>query len=251
MIEGRTAETCNVYNMIKMTRALFALDPQMRYADFHERALFNHILGSMDPADGATCYMVPVGQGVVREYQDMEEDFTCCVGSGMESHALHGDGLYYESGDTLWVNLYAPSTADWSAAGVRLTDDDVLPRGRGGRADDRDEEAAPLHDRAPPSVLGGRRLLGQGQRRGREGPGPGRDPMSASAGSGRRGTRWTWSCPRPFGWSPFPAIRTGRRSCGAPSSWPATSAPSRRDSPATRPSPRPRRRRNGRRRPSS
>ena len=129
MIEGRTAETCNVYNMIKFARWLFALDPQMRYADFHERALFNHILGSLDPADGATCYMVPVGQGVAREYQDMERSFTCCVGSGMESHALHGDGLYYESGDTLWINIYAPSTADWKGAGVRLTMTTDFPEG--------------------------------------------------------------------------------------------------------------------------
>ncbi len=129
MIEGRTAETCNVYNMIKFARSLFALDPQVRYADFHERALFNHILGSLDPADGATCYMVPVGQGVAREYQDMERSFTCCVGSGMESHALHGDGLYYESGDTLWVNIYAPSTADWKEAGVRLTMTTDFPEG--------------------------------------------------------------------------------------------------------------------------
>ncbi|MFO7733966.1 MAG: glycoside hydrolase family 127 protein, partial [Candidatus Aminicenantes bacterium] len=129
MIEGRTAETCNVYNMIKMSRMLFALDPQVRYADFHERALFNHILGSMDPSDGATCYMVPVGQGVAREYQDMERGFTCCVGSGMESHALHGDGIYYESGDTLWVNIYAPSTADWKERGVRLTMDTSFPEG--------------------------------------------------------------------------------------------------------------------------
>lgn len=129
MIEGRTAETCNVYNMIKMSRMLFAIDPQVRYADFHERALFNHILGSMDPADGTTCYMVPVGQGVAREYQDMERGFTCCVGSGMESHALHGDGIYYESGDTLWVNIFAPSTADWKKRGVRLTMDTSFPEG--------------------------------------------------------------------------------------------------------------------------
>lgn len=135
MIEGRTAETCNVYNMIKMTRTLFSLDPQIRYADFHERALFNHILGSMDPADGATCYMVPVGQGVVREYQDMQEDFTCCVGSGMESHALHAYGIYYESGDTLWVNLYAPSTADWKAAGTKLSMATSFPEGEEARLD--------------------------------------------------------------------------------------------------------------------
>ncbi len=129
MIEGRTGETCNVYNMIKMARLLFATQPAMRYADFHERALFNHILGSMDPEDGATCYMVPVGQGVSREYQNMTRSFTCCVGSGMESHAIHGDGLYYESGDRLWVNLYAPSTANWRAAGVRVAMTTSFPEG--------------------------------------------------------------------------------------------------------------------------
>jgi DUF1680 family protein len=133
-IDGRTAETCNVYNMIKMTRKMFALHPDIKYAEFHERALFNHILGSMDPEDGRTCYMVPVGHGVRHEYQDMFRSFTCCVGSGMESHALHGLGLYYESsdkvlGDKLWVNLYAPSTARWEAMGVNLAMDTTFPEG--------------------------------------------------------------------------------------------------------------------------
>ena len=128
-VDGRTAETCNVYNMIKMTRRLFALQPDVKYAEFHERALFNHILASIDPADGRTCYMVPVGRGVQHEYQGMFQSFTCCVGSGMESHALHGDGLYYESGDKLWVNLYAPSTARWEAADVDLTTETDFPEG--------------------------------------------------------------------------------------------------------------------------
>jgi uncharacterized protein len=128
-IDGRTAETCNVYNMIKMTRKLFALHPGNQYAEFHERALFNHILGSIDNQDGRTCYMVPVGRCVQHEYADMFRSFTCCVGSGMESHALHGDGLYYESGDKLWVNIYAPSTAKWEAAGVDLAMDTTFPEG--------------------------------------------------------------------------------------------------------------------------
>jgi len=119
-VDGRTAETCNVYNMLKLTRRLFALRPDPLYADFHERALFNHILGSIDPEDGRTSYMVPVGRGVQQEYQNMLRSFTCCVGSGMESHALHGDGLYYESGDTVWVNLFAPSTAELEMGGARL-----------------------------------------------------------------------------------------------------------------------------------
>ena len=129
IVDGRTAETCNVYNMLKLTRRLFALDPRVEYAEYEERALFNHILGSIDPKDGAMCYMVPVGRGFRREYQDMSRSFTCCVGTGMESHALHGDGIYFESGDRLWVNLYAPSTARWESAGLRIDVDTSFPEG--------------------------------------------------------------------------------------------------------------------------
>jgi DUF1680 family protein len=132
-VDGRTAETCNVYNMLKLTRRLFALRPDPYYAEFHERALFNHILASIDPEDGRMCYMVPVGRGVQHDYQDMAESFTCCVGTGMESHALHGDGIYYASLDRLWVNLYAPSTARWEAAGVTLLMETDFPDGESAR----------------------------------------------------------------------------------------------------------------------
>ena len=128
-IDGRTAETCNVYNMIKMSRTLFSVNPEIRYADFHERALFNHILASQDPEDGRVCYMVPVGRGVQHEYQQKFEDFTCCVGTGMESHALHGYGIYYESGDKLWVSLYVPTRANWEAKGVQLEMNTDFPLG--------------------------------------------------------------------------------------------------------------------------
>lgn len=128
-IDDRTAETCNVYNMIKLGRRLFEFFPDPALADFQERALFNHILASIDPADGRTCYMVPVGRGVQHEYQDMLRSFTCCVGSGMESHALHGHGIYYESGSKLWVNLYVPSFVNWSTAGVRFRIDTDFPEG--------------------------------------------------------------------------------------------------------------------------
>jgi hypothetical protein len=64
---------------------------------------------------------------VERDYQDKFTDFTCCVGSGMESHALHGDGIFYESGDHLWINLYAPSAANWENADAKLTVDTDFP----------------------------------------------------------------------------------------------------------------------------
>jgi hypothetical protein len=128
-LDGRTAESCNVYNMLKMTRLLFALHPDIKYAEFQERALYNHALASIDPKDGRTCYMVPVGRDVRHEYQDMFENFTCCVGTGMENQALHGDGIYYEAGDKFWINLYTPSTADWKAARVKVAMETSFPEG--------------------------------------------------------------------------------------------------------------------------
>ena len=128
-VDGRTCETCNVYNMLKLTRRLFSLSPDAHYADFHERALFNHILASIDPDDGRTSYMVPVGRGVMQEYQDMLRSFTCCVGTGMESPGLHGYGIYYESADTIWVNLFVPSTAQFTTAKAQLRMDTGFPDG--------------------------------------------------------------------------------------------------------------------------
>lgn len=127
--DGRAAETCNVYNMLKLTRRLFSLRPDAELADFHERALFNHILASIDPTDGRTSYMVPVGRGVQQEYQDLQRDFTCCVGTGMESHALHGYGVWYESDDTVWANLFVPSVADVALGRARLTMETSFPDG--------------------------------------------------------------------------------------------------------------------------
>jgi DUF1680 family protein len=128
-VDGRTCESCNTYNMLKLTRRLFSFRPDAFYADFQERAIFNHALASIDPESGRTSYMVPVGRGVQQEYQDMLRSFTCCVGTGMENHGLYGDGLYWESADTLWVNLFVPSTAQFTLGGVRLAMDTTFPDG--------------------------------------------------------------------------------------------------------------------------
>ncbi|HVX41176.1 MAG TPA: beta-L-arabinofuranosidase domain-containing protein [Gemmatimonadaceae bacterium] len=127
--DGRTCESCNVYNMLKLTRRLFSIRPDAFYADFHERALFNHALASFDPEQVRMSYMVPVGRGVQQEYQDMQRSFTCCVGTGMENHALHGDGIYYESPDTVWVNIFAPSTARLTMHEAQLAMDTGFPDG--------------------------------------------------------------------------------------------------------------------------
>ena len=127
-VDGRACESCCVYNMLKLTRRLFSFRPDVLYADCHERMLFNHVLASFDPDGVRMSYMVPVGRAEQQEYQQMFEDFTCCMGTGMENHALHGEGIYYESPETVWVNLFAPSTAELQN-GTHLTMETDFPDG--------------------------------------------------------------------------------------------------------------------------
>ncbi|NVM77173.1 hypothetical protein FHW83_002979 [Duganella sp. SG902] len=119
-ITEQTCEACCSYNMLKMTRHLYSWAPDAAYFDYYERTHLNHILAHQNPRTGMFTYMTPLMSGVAREYSSEENDFWCCVLSGMESHAKHGDSIYWENGDTLFVNLYIPSTVEWEAAGAAL-----------------------------------------------------------------------------------------------------------------------------------
>jgi DUF1680 family protein len=119
-ITEQTCEACCSYNMLKMTRHLYSWAPDAAYFDYYERTHLNHILAHQNPRTGMFTYMTPLMSGVAREYSSAENDFWCCVLSGMESHAKHGDSIYWEYGDTLFVNLYIPSTLEWKAAGAAL-----------------------------------------------------------------------------------------------------------------------------------
>jgi DUF1680 family protein len=119
-ITEQTCESCNSYNMLKLTRHLYGWRPQARLFDYYERAHLNHILAQQDPATGMFAYMVPLMSGSARRFSKPFDDFWCCVGSGMESHAKHGDSVWWEGGDTLFANLYIPSVAQWRARGATV-----------------------------------------------------------------------------------------------------------------------------------
>lgn len=119
-LTGNTCETCKTYNMVKFTWQLFGWNPDSKKADFAERALYNHILASQNPETGMMCYFVPLMPGSKKSFSRPTTTFTCCVGSGMENHARYGEGIYFHSDDSLWVNLYMPSRLDWSERGFVL-----------------------------------------------------------------------------------------------------------------------------------
>lgn len=124
-VEG--PETCNTYNMLKLTEMLFAARPVGAYADYYERALYNHILGSQHPDSGGFVYFTPMRPNHYRVYSQPQQAMWCCVGSGIESHAKYGEFIYAHDGAALMVNLFIASTLDWRAQGVRLTQSTRFP----------------------------------------------------------------------------------------------------------------------------
>ncbi len=122
-----TTETCNVYNMLKLTRHLFQWNAQARVADFYERALYNQILCSHHPVDGRVIYNLTLAMGGQKHYQTRFDSFTCCVGTGMENHAKYGADIYYHQGDRLYVNLFIASQLQWRQRGLTLRQDTQFP----------------------------------------------------------------------------------------------------------------------------
>ena len=129
-----TTETCNTYNMLKLTRHLFEWDPRAEYADYYERALLNHILASQNPESGMMCYYVPLRPGARKVYNGFDDAFWCCTGTGVENHAKYGDSIYFHDGDkTLYVNLFIASELNWKAKGLKLRQETNYPREQGTR----------------------------------------------------------------------------------------------------------------------
>jgi DUF1680 family protein len=127
-LSDATCETCNTYNMLKLTRHLFAVEPSAKLGDYYERALYNHILASQNPESGMMCYFVPLRMGTKKTFSDEFDTFTCCVGSGMENHSKYSEGIYYQDGTgVVYVNLFIPSTVRLDQKGTMLVQETRFP----------------------------------------------------------------------------------------------------------------------------
>ncbi len=113
-----TAETCNTYNILKLTEHVFGWDPRAEYIDFYERGLYNHILASQEPAHGMVTYFMSLQPGFFKTYSTPEDSFWCCVGTGIENHTKYGEVIYSRGADELFVNLFIPSVVTWKEKGV-------------------------------------------------------------------------------------------------------------------------------------
>ncbi|KAJ2893560.1 hypothetical protein MKZ38_008453 [Zalerion maritima] len=135
-----TCEACNTYNMLKLTRELWVMDPEdTTYFDFYERSLLNHLLGQQNPDSdhGHITYFTPLNAGGSRgvgpawgggTWSTDYDSFWCCQGTALETNTKLMDSIYFHDGDTLYVNLFTPSVLDWVQKGVRLTQSTDFPQ---------------------------------------------------------------------------------------------------------------------------
>ncbi|WP_020605388.1 glycoside hydrolase family 127 protein [Spirosoma spitsbergense] len=120
-------ETCNSFNMLRLSKALFLDKNDVSYLDFYERTLYNHILSSQHPEKGGFVYFTPIRPNHYRVYSQPETSMWCCVGSGLENHTKYGELIYSHSDNDLFVNLFIPSTLDWKAKHIQLTQTTRFP----------------------------------------------------------------------------------------------------------------------------
>lgn len=127
-LSAKTTETCNSYNMLKLTQHLFARNPSAEYMDYYERTLYNHILASQNPDDGMTCYYVPLVSGGIKTYSTPTESFWCCTGTGMENHVKYGENIYSKGKDgSVYINLFIPSVLIQKDKGLSLKLETAYP----------------------------------------------------------------------------------------------------------------------------
>lgn len=124
-VEG--PESCNSYNMLKLTEILFRINPSARFADYYERTLFNHILSTQHPEHGGYVYFTPARPRHYRVYSAPNEAMWCCVGSGMENHGKYNQFIYTHNNDSLFLNLFIASELNWKEKGITLRQETKFP----------------------------------------------------------------------------------------------------------------------------
>ncbi|MGJ8691380.1 MAG: beta-L-arabinofuranosidase domain-containing protein [Thalassotalea sp.] len=124
-VEG--PETCNTYNMLKLSKILYENKQDLHYIDYYERALYNHILSSQHPVHGGLVYFTPMRPNHYRVYSAPAQGMWCCVGSGIENHSKYGEIIYASRGDDFYVNLFVNSEVTWSEKKIKISQKTLFP----------------------------------------------------------------------------------------------------------------------------
>lgn len=122
-----TCETCNTYNMLKLSRELYKLTKDKKYMDYYENTYINAILSSQNPETGTTMYFQPMAPGYNKVFNRPHDEFWCCTGTGMENFSKLGDTIYFTEQSDVYVNMYFSNTFDFAKQNLRLTQKANIP----------------------------------------------------------------------------------------------------------------------------
>jgi DUF1680 family protein len=128
-----TDETCNAYNMLKLTEHLYSWSGDVKYADYYERALINSILASQSTSKyenmpaGMMTYHQPIKSGLWKRLNDPENCFWCCTGTGSENHVQYGKFIYAYDKDGLYINLFVASQVNYPDKKMTIKQETSFP----------------------------------------------------------------------------------------------------------------------------
>ena len=84
-LTGRTVETCNSYNFLKIEEHLWQWNPSAAVADFSERVILNHIAANIGRKGGEFGYFMALGSIAMKAFSEPLRAWWCCVGTGIEN----------------------------------------------------------------------------------------------------------------------------------------------------------------------
>lgn len=102
-------ETCNTYNMLKLTKLLFMISGDVKYAEYYEKTWINAILSSQNQVTGMTTYFQPMATGYFKVFGTPFDRFWCCTGTGMENFTKLTEGIYFYRNNRLYINRFVSS----------------------------------------------------------------------------------------------------------------------------------------------
>ncbi|HEV2214444.1 MAG TPA: glycoside hydrolase family 127 protein [Terracidiphilus sp.] len=119
-------ECCCSYNMLKLARHLYGQDPDAKFFDYYERVLYNVRNGTQD-RNGMLMYYVSLQPGLYKTFGTEFDSFWCCTGTGSEEYAKLNNSIYFHDDNSVYVNLFIPSTLDWKERGLKLRQTTKFP----------------------------------------------------------------------------------------------------------------------------
>ena len=125
--EANTFETpCGSWAVFKLGRYLLQFTGEARFGDWIERLVYNGIGAALPMASGGRTFYYAdytlgpedrIGTARKVYYWD---PYPCCSGTYIQAVADYHDIIYFKDHNSLYVNLFVPSTVTWSLNGQRV-----------------------------------------------------------------------------------------------------------------------------------